>query len=167
MGYVLLAIPSRKHLLLLLAEWRTSGPAFRPNDILGFKKAMLLLPCHFSLKGWTILKSVQPLLETLGFIKSRARAGKGRSWRPQQKCKSQIEYWRTHSNCKNDPHGFTVSDSLALQGQSHRPLSGRTFPLSGLLVKLFLYKRTRSSDPTWLPRHFRRAFHNWTQLCWR
>jgi hypothetical protein len=54
---------------------------------------MLFLAFSFPLKGWTILKSVQPLLETVGFIKSRARAGKEGLNAPQQKR-------------KNDQHGL-------------------------------------------------------------
>jgi hypothetical protein len=47
-GYVVQAIPSRKRLLLLLAERRSSDPAIRLNDILGLQEnAMLLLPFLF------------------------------------------------------------------------------------------------------------------------
>jgi hypothetical protein len=91
---------------------------------------MLFLAFPFSLKGWTILKSVQPLLETVGFIKSWARAGK--------------EGLNASTEAQERPTWLTVSDSLVplFQGQSHRPLSWITFPFP---LNLFLFERKGQS----------------------
>jgi hypothetical protein len=113
---------------------RSSDPAL---GILGLQEnSRLFLPFSFPLESWTILKFVQPLLETIGLIILQGQSWEGKILMPLNKSASlEIKYW---SNRKDDPHGFTVSDSLLplLQGQSHRPLSGRTFPFSLILSSL-------------------------------
>jgi hypothetical protein len=51
---------------------------------------MLFMPFPFPLKGLKILKSVQPLLETIGSIKSQPELGREDLDAPQQKRKSRI-----------------------------------------------------------------------------
>jgi hypothetical protein len=48
---------------------------------------MLFLPFSFSLKCWTILKSVQPLLETIGLTNHGPELGREDFDAPQQKRK--------------------------------------------------------------------------------
>jgi hypothetical protein len=78
---------------------------FKPENAIQAKKAGLVK------KLLLVIKSVQHLLEAIGFIKSQAELGR---LTPLISASLEIKYWLKTQNRKNGPHsGFTVTDSLS------------------------------------------------------